>query len=192
MEDCIFKFSMEHDKEKLLEESKVFRYQPINKETLTWIYNEGIEYNDDLSFIDKDDKWWTEQESWTASREPKVTDFDLTESRRLKALFQKVCDTDDIKASFLTQKQTTEVIVHTDVGTLCAINFLLEGGQTPINFEGYPDEYYDVALINTSINHSVPIQKDQDRILFKLRFTHNTFDDIKQKIKNSYPIWRRK
>tara|TARA_X000000368_G_scaffold414065_1_gene403251 strand:+ start:2326 stop:2904 length:579 start_codon:yes stop_codon:yes gene_type:complete len=188
MEDCIFKFVVDHDKKKLLEESKVFQYQPINKDTLTWIYNEGLDYNDDMSFIEKNNKWWTEQRSWNASREPKVTEFDLSESRRLTSLFKKICETDTIKANFLTQTQGSEVPVHTDVGTLCAINFILEGEQTPINFEGHADEYYDVALLNVSINHSVPVQKDQDRILFKLRFTHNTFDEIKEKIKNNYPL----
>ena len=190
MENCLYKFKMDHDKEKLIEESKVFKYKPINKETLTWIYNEGIEFNDDLSFIEKDNKWWTEQESWAASREPISGEVDLSESIRITKLMKEICKTDKIKANFLTQTQGSEVPTHTDVGTLCAINFILEGGQTPINFEGYADEYYDTALLNVSVNHSVPVQKDQNRILFKLRFTHHTFDEIKQCIQNNYPVWR--
>ena len=38
---------------------------------------------------------------------------------------KEICKTDKIKANFLTQTQGSEVPTHTDVGTLCAINFIL-------------------------------------------------------------------
>ena len=100
MENCLYKFKIDFDKNKLLQESKVFNYKPVNKQNFLTRSSDEI-HNDDLSFIENNGQWWTEQTSWNASREPKITNFDISESRRILALFKKMCDTDDIKSNFL-------------------------------------------------------------------------------------------
>ena len=185
MKKCMFKFDFNYDKEKLLKESQLLNYTPVNYNNfLTRSSNETN--NDNLSFVEKDKQWWDKQTSWNASREPKSKNANLSESKRIIELFKKVCNTDKIRPSFLTQKKDTEVLLHIDPGTLCKINLVLQGGQTPINFQGYGDELYEVALLNITLNHSVPIQTDQDRILFTLRFTHHSYNYVRRNLQNYF------
>tara|TARA_B100001248_G_scaffold155090_1_gene116739 strand:+ start:58203 stop:58763 length:561 start_codon:yes stop_codon:yes gene_type:complete len=182
MENCLYKFKIDFDKNKLLQESKVFNYKPVNKQNFLTRSSDEI-HNDDLSFIENNGQWWEEQTSWNASREPKTSEFDISESRRILALFKTMCDTDDIKSNFLTQEKNTEVLLHTDPGTTCKINFVLQGGHTPVVFKGYNEDFYDIALLNITIPHSVPVQTDMKRVLYTLRFTKDSYEDVKQKIK---------
>ena len=50
MENCLYKFKINFDKNKLLQESKVFNYKPVNKQNFLTRSSDEI-HNDDLSFI---------------------------------------------------------------------------------------------------------------------------------------------
>ena len=193
LENCIFKFKIDYDKEQLAKESKLYHYKPINTETLNNIYNVSESDNDDLSFIQKDETWWKDQESWNTGYKLKEDNVnDLPESERLTNLFKRIVGTEHIKPNFFTQTKGTEVKTHIDVGTLCAINFMIRGGETPVRFDDADSvvvEKYTVALLDVSRNHSVPIQTGEDRLLFKLRFTHNKYEEVKEAIKQYQLDW---
>lgn len=183
MDNYIFKFEVPYDKDQLIKESQLFDYKPINTETLNNIYGVS-ENNDDLSFINNDKVWWRDQDSWNTSYQLKEENSNLIESMRLTKLFKNIVGTDNIKPNFFTQTMGTEVKTHIDVGTLCAINFIIKGGETPVMFDGIGQDTYMVALLNVNENHSVPVQKNEDRLLFKLRFTSNKYNEVKQSIQN--------
>lgn len=181
MEDHIFKFEIDYDKEQLIKESKLFDYKPINTQTLNNIYGTS-ENNDDLSFINSDTAWWKDQESWNTSFQLKEDNSNLTESVRLTKLFKEIVGTENVKPNFFTQTVGTEVKTHRDVGTLCAINFIITGGETPVVFDGIGKDTYTVALLNVNEDHSVPTQTGENRLLFKLRFTSNKYNEVKESI----------
>ena len=183
MDNHIFKFEVPYDKDQLIKESQLFDYKPINTETLNNIYGVS-ENNDDLSFINNDKVWWRDQDSWNTSYQLKEENSNLIESMRLTKLFKNIVGTDNVKPNFFTQTIGTEVKTHIDVGTLCAINFIIKGGETPVMFDGIGQDTYTVALLNVNENHSVPVQKNEDRLLFKLRFTSNKYNEVKQSIQN--------
>ncbi len=193
LENCIFKFKIDYDKEQLEKESKLFHYKPINTETLNNIYDVSESDKDDLSFIQKDTTWWRDQESWNTGYKLKDENVnDLPESQRLTDLFKRIVGTENIKPNFFTQTKGTEVKTHIDVGTLCAINFMIKGGETPVRFDDADAvfvENYTVALLNVSKNHGVPVQTGEDRLLFKLRFTHNKYEEVKEAIKQYQLDW---
>jgi len=146
-----------------------------------------------LSFIDKDTNWWRDQKSWNTGYKLKNENInDLPESQRLTNLFKRIVKTENIKPNFFTQTKGTEVKTHIDVGTLCAINFMIKGGETPVRFDDADSvivEKYTVALLDVSRNHSVPVQTGEDRLLFKLRFTHNKYEEVKEAIKQYQLDW---
>ena len=97
-------------------------------------------------------------------------------------LFKGVLETDNIEANFFTQQEGTEVKTHVDVGTPCAINFIISGAATPIIFEEGGTHYYQNALLDVSKRHSVPKQVETERLLFKLRILDHTFEEAQKKI----------
>ena len=69
---------------------------------------------------------------------------------------------------------------------------MIKGGETPVRFDDADAvfvENYTVALLNVSKNHSVPVQTGEDRLLFKLRFTHNKYEEVKEAIKQYQLDW---
>ena len=69
---------------------------------------------------------------------------------------------------------------------------MIKGGETPVRFDDADSvivEKYTVALLNVSRNHSVPIQTGEDRLLFKLRFTHNKYEEVREAIKQYQLDW---
>lgn len=86
---------------------------------------------------------------------------------------------------YLLEKNST-LPFHVDLGTQCSINLILgEGDGAPVKFEQSGNEYtYKSALLNTSISHGVE-NKGDDRILFKISFMDNSFEDIKQRIEKN-------
>ena len=180
-ENVIYTFCIKHDKDKLLKESSAVRYNAINEKNLERYRRLGfIGKNDSISYDVEDKEWFNNQRDWKISS--KVDDSPNTESNRLHEIFKDILNVDNLEPRFLTQKQGTNAHYHVDGETKCAINFLVRGGQTPISFKDVGEFYYDVALINANHLHAVPVQKDIDRVLFKLRINQMTFNEAKEKL----------
>ena len=74
---------------------------------------------------------------------------------------------------------------HTDRGTQCSINVILSDQPAPISFRiqnEISEHYYNVALINTQLEHSVD-NGPEDRILFKISIFDEDFRSVEKKLK---------
>lgn len=74
----------------------------------------------------------------------------------------------------------TTLAQHTDLGTLCSLNFILNNNTAPINFDGTTIHYKN-ALIDTTKLHGV-VNNDKDRLLFKMSIFNESFDEVKEKL----------
>ena len=179
-DSVIYHFKINHDKDKLLEESSSVRYNAINEKNLERYKRLGFIEKDTISYDVEDKEWFSNQKDWKMSS--KINDDPNSESERLHNIFKKILQVDNLGPRFLTQKEGADVHYHIDGETLCAINFLVRGDQTPISFKDVGHFYYDVALINTNHAHSVPKQVDEDRVLFKLRIKQMNFKEAKERL----------
>jgi hypothetical protein len=89
---------------------------------------------------------------------------------------------EDYRPRFYTLKSNTILEKHVDLGTQCALNFVLSNRAAPVTFEDTENFYYSTALFNTSIPHSVT-NGDDDRILFKISIMDKSFEDVRERIK---------
>ena len=175
------------NKPMLEKESTVCDYLPINRVTLKRLQMDktnksyGSKFSD---YLDKEDKeWWMRQDTWQSSVNADEDKLKLMpEASRILNLFKEVLETDNIEANFFTQKKDTEVKTHVDVGTPCAINFIIRGDATPIVFEESGTHFYRNALLDVSKRHSVPLQLETERLLFKLRILDQSFEEAREKI----------
>ena len=81
---------------------------------------------------------------------------------------------------FYYQKKGDRLVLHTDRGTQCSLNFVLTEDPDPIYFENDEQVYYRVGLLNTSEKHAVYTTKD--RYLFKLSFADTSFEKVKNQL----------
>lgn len=173
------------DKDALEKESKIFKYAPINYDKLLKLkMNKCDSSNKMTNFLDENDfDWWVNQDTWKASNNAdKDMQLNIPETSRILSMFKNILDTDNISANFFTQQKNTEVKTHIDVGTSCAINFIIHGNSTPICFENVGTYFYKNALLDVSKRHSVPLQIKSDRLVFKLRIIDLSFEESYRKI----------
>lgn len=175
------------DREQLEQESKICNFVPINRVTLRRIKMDksndsyGNKFSDYLNDEDKD--WWLRQDTWQSSINVDDDMLDkMPETTRILSLFKSVLQTHNIEANFFTQKKDTEVKTHVDVGTPCAINFIIHGDATPIVFEDAGTFFYKNALLDVSKKHSVPRQLETERLVFKLRILDTPYEEAREKI----------
>jgi hypothetical protein len=175
------------DKMQLERESKICDYVPINRVTLKRLQMDksnssyGKKFSD---YLDKEDKdWWMKQDTWQSSINADAEMLkSMPEVARILSMFKAALATDNIEANFFTQQKDTEVKAHIDVGTPCAINFIINGNATPIIFDESGTHFYTNALLDVSKRHSVPMQLDTERLVFKLRILDLTFNEAQKKI----------
>jgi hypothetical protein len=186
MNNSIYDINFNIDKDKLIEESNHCQFVPINRVTMRLFqlsskYTKGKKFTDYLN--KKDNDWWKRQDSWHTSinADTKLLSK-MPETTRILSIFKERLETNEIEANFFTQKVGTSAKMHADVGTACAINFILKGDETPIMFEEDGTFYYKNALINVSKKHMVPEQTSTDRILFKLRILNMPFEEVREKL----------
>ena len=175
------------DRDQLERESAICDYVPINRVTLKRLQMDksnnsyGSKFSD---YLDKEDKeWWMRQDTWQSSVNADADKLRfMPEASRILNMFRKVLETDNIEANFFTQQRDTEVKAHVDVGTPCAINFIIRGDATPIVFEESGTHFYKNALLDVSKRHSVPLQLETERLVFKLRILDQSFEEAQKKI----------
>lgn len=82
---------------------------------------------------------------------------------------------------FYFQDPFSDLDMHVDIGTKCAVNIILSDDPAPITYES-GDHHYRQALINTSIPHTVrngPVE----RVLFKISILEHTFEEVSRYIR---------
>lgn len=89
------------------------------------------------------------------------------------------------KPRFYNLKAESEIPMHTDRGTLCSLNIILDGDESaPVDYSSGNSYHYKVALLNTTLMHGVKNGKEE-RKLFKLSFFENTFEEMKDIIREA-------
>lgn len=158
MENHIFKFSIELDKNILLKELK-----SVNKN--------AVVYEDD-----REDSYTP---NWKIIKHtfPYATDL----------ICRLGLENYDVRPRYYILNKNTTLKMHKDNGTLCSVNIILSKDPAPINIEG-KTYYYDQALINTQAFHGITEPSQQDRILFKISIMNCDFISAKNIISSNLPI----
>ena len=96
----------------------------------------------------------------------------------------------DARARYYWLKPNRQLWWHTDAGTKCAINYVLNGNDAKVQFsvtgedlEGPPPAQYNefeyrAALLDVTKYHSVPNDSDLPRILFKISIFDKSYEEI--------------
>lgn len=95
----------------------------------------------------------------------------------------------DARARYYWIKKGRRLWWHTDAGTKCSINIVLNENKAQIeiadheDLAGPPPEKFDTfnyegCILDTTTYHSVPNYTDKDRILFKISIFDRTYEDI--------------
>jgi hypothetical protein len=74
----------------------------------------------------------------------------------------------------------TRLGTHTDNGTTCSINLILNENPAPVTMQNV-DIFYTQALLNTTVPHSVT-NGPEERVLLKISIFDKTFNEVAQKI----------
>jgi hypothetical protein len=96
----------------------------------------------------------------------------------------------DARARYYWLKPNRQLWWHTDAGTKCAINYILNDNNAKVQFsvtgeslQGRPAEQfnefeYKAAILDVTKYHSVPNYSNLPRILFKISIFDKTYEDI--------------
>jgi len=113
------------------------------------------------------------------------TEFLKEETKRWSEFFQA-----DARARYYWLKPNRQLWWHTDAGTKCAINYVLNGNNARVQFsvtgedlEGPPPKTYNefeyrAAVLDVTKYHSVPNDSDLPRILFKISIFDKSYEEI--------------
>lgn len=144
MNPFIKEIEIDYNKKILLEEAKQVDYKPFQLEKPLGC-------------------WFDYAPSWLQGR----GHDDLLEVNRISNFIEEKIGSKDVRPRFYRQEANTEVPMHQDNGTLCAINIVLSESYGPIQFEKLEDPiYYKCAIVNVAQRHSVPAHQEE-RILLK-------------------------
>ena len=100
--------------------------------------------------------------------------------------FKELFD-DRILINYLRQDANTEVPMHADSGTICAVNIIVSDNAAPITFENIGDVEYKCALINTQQRHMVK-PFPEDRYLLKYSMKSKTYEECYAKLPDSLKL----
>jgi hypothetical protein len=159
--------------------------KPIDevKHPVDWVIKD---YNESTMQEDRD--WFVHTSTWAVAEA--VTDGVDDETMKVAKYFSDILDMsiDYLQPRFLRQVKGEELRYHTDGVVNCGINFLLQGGQTPVHFQDYPEPIqYKAGVFNTQALHMVPPLPTlgDDRLLFKMKVPRSgpTYSQVVDKIK---------
>ena len=123
---------------------------------------------------------------YTDVRYPELTFDDWHIGHYTSPYIEKIMRDFDIKGKprFYWLEPYAEIPTHTDNGTRCSLNLVLTEDAAPIQI-GHENEMktynYEVALLNTTIPHSV-LNNDKQRIMLKISVFDDFFETVNAKI----------
>ena len=103
--------------------------------------------------------------------------------KKLEEYFTEMFDA-FIVPNFIKQDANTEVPMHSDSGTICSVNIMLEDDCAPITFEDIGDVYYKCAFVNVGKRHMVKAWPEE-RILLKYSIKDRSYEDCLRRIPDS-------
>tara|TARA_B100000989_G_scaffold120888_1_gene89156 strand:+ start:1302 stop:2009 length:708 start_codon:yes stop_codon:yes gene_type:complete len=143
----------------------------------------------DVDSREEDREWFMHTSTWSVAEALTETP---DETDRVVEHFSKLLglSADILQPRFLLQRRGEELRYHTDGVVNCGINYLLQGGETPVVFKEYKEPIkYRCAVFNTQALHMVPPlpPMGKNRLLFKLKVprTGPTYHEVVEIIKNT-------
>jgi len=168
--DVIVDIDLVYDKDKLVKEMEQVNFLPYNdlgpKQKGTSNIPEG--------------SWFKNPDTWLLGHVTK----ELPEVSKVVKQLEKLFGSKDIRPRFYKQEANTFVPLHTDTGTLSAVNIILSEDYAPVKFEGLGFINYKCALIDTQKRHGVP-EHPTERLLLKFSMFDVSFEECKLKLRES-------
>ena len=150
--DYLYNINLSYDKIKLLAEMNNIIFNPFNdlgpKQKGTSKIPEGV--------------WFDNPPTWLQGH---VIE-EYPEISRVQTQICNLLECKDIRPRYYKQEKNTEVPMHSDRGTLCAINIILSDNHGPIVFKDLGEIYYECAILNLKKEHAVPAFPEE-RVLLK-------------------------
>ena len=147
------------------------------KHPVDWIVKD---YNEDT--MEEDREWFINKSSWAVAEALDKSDDVVY---KVVKYFSGILglSVDEMQPRFLRQSRGQELRYHTDGVVNCAINYLLQGDQTPVVFKDHKEPIrYKCGVFNTQALHMVPTlpAMGKHRLLFKLKIprTGPTYKEI--------------
>lgn len=147
------------------------------KHTVDWVVKD---YN--LPTKEEDREWFMNKSSWGVA-EALGEERDVV--NEVVEYFSEILGLteEQMQPRFLRQTRGQELRFHTDGVVNCAINYLLQGEQTPVVFRDHKEPInYKCGVFNTQALHMVPTlpAMGKHRLLFKLKIprTGPTYEEV--------------
>lgn len=144
MNNYIKHITLPYDKNLLISEAESLEFKPFE---LPKKYN----------------SWWDYVPTWLQGW---IGDANVPEITRIGNIITEKLGTEDLRPRFYKQQANTELPMHSDYGTKCAINIILSDDAAPILFENGGEFKYTCALLNIQERHAVPAYP-KERFLLK-------------------------
>ena len=162
--DYISDVDLSYDKTKLLDEMDNVTFAPMNF-TRAGRGTSGIEKPPHNS-------WFHNPPTWLQGH---VLD-EYPEINRVQTQICNLLECRDIRPRYYKQEKNTEVPMHNDRGTFCAINIMLSDNAAPIIFKYLGEIKYECALLNIRKHHAVP-SFPEERVLLKFSIFDVSYKD---------------
>lgn len=119
----------------------------------------------------------------TDSRYPDMVFDEWLISHHTSEYIQKIMDDFGVKGKprFFWLQPFAVIPEHTDNGTTCSLNFLLNDNPAAITING-KDYFYTSVLLNTTAPHSVT-NNETERLLFKISLFDESYEDLSARLK---------
>ena len=130
------------------------------------------------------DSWFEYAPTWKYGR---CDGRQNTAKRHVKELEDYFVDMFDaeIVTNFIIQDANTCVPMHSDSGTICSVNILLEENSAPITFEDIGDVHYKCALVNVGGKRHMVKSWPEERVLLKYSIKNRSYEECLRRIPDS-------
>jgi len=170
--DFLYDIDLSYDKTKLLDEMNNVDFTPFNDAGLP------------IQGVDRQSK--IHRKSWFYNPSTWLQGHVINECPEVSKVQSQICELlecKDIRPRYYKQEKDTEVPMHPDRGTLCAINIILSDNYGPLIFGELGPVSYNCALLNLEKRHAVPAFPEE-RVLLKF----SIFDVPYKKALSNYRI----
>lgn len=128
----------------------------------------------------KDDRYSAPSNNWLVLRD--LENYDLPYVHNITLAVVKTYNIKGkVSPHFYFLQRKSILRNHVDLNTKCSINHVIQGGSAPVTYPEYGEYEYETALLDTGKLHGV-INKEEDRILFKISIFDETYEQVFHKI----------
>lgn len=144
-----------------------------------------IEYRPlEIKTFQAQDSWFEYAPTWKYGRCDGKRNTAKRYVKELEDFFTNLFDA-EIVTNFIRQDANTHVPMHSDSGTICSVNILLEEDSAPITFEDIGDVYYRCAFVNVGGKRHMVKSWPEERVLLKYSIKNRSYEECLRKIPDS-------